>query len=88
MSDAGTKCSATATHELPGLALVGNLNDRLVSLGLDLERPVLLVPNDFGVIDFTANETFGVKDSVFGVTVVCVLCSVTDQTFVVRETDP
>ena len=73
---------------MPVLAAVLDLYSRLVILLDDLERPVLLVPNDFGVIDFTANETLGVEDSVFGVTVVCVLCSVTDQTFVVRETDP
>ena len=78
MSDAGTKCSATATHELPGLALVGNLNDRLVALGLDLERPVLHVALNLGIVDLPSNKTLRVEDGVFRVGVVGVFRGVTD----------
>ena len=76
------------THELPVLAAVLDLNSGLVVLLNDLEWPVLLVPNDLGVVDLAANETLGVKDSVFGVAVVRVLRGITDETFLIRERDP
>ncbi len=73
---------------MPVLATVRDLNGGLVILLNNLEWPVLLVPNNLGVIVFTTNETLGVEDSVFGIAVVCVLGGVTDETFLVCETDP
>ena len=77
-----------ATHELPVLTAILNLDGRLLVLLDDLERPVLLVPNDFGVIDLTTDETLGVEYGVFGVAVVRIFGGVTDETFLIRETDP
>lgn len=76
------------TYKLPVLATVRDLNGRLVILLNNLEWPVLLVPNNLGVIVFTTNETLGVEDGVFGIAVVCVFGGVTDETFLICETDP
>ena len=66
------------THELPGLALVLNLNGGLIVLLYDLEWPMGLVALDFGIVDFTSNETLSVEDGIFGVRVVCVFRGVTN----------
>lgn len=55
-----------------------DLDDGFVTLCDDLERPVLLVTLDFGVVEFAADETFCVKDGVFGVRVEGVLGGITD----------
>ena len=66
------------THKLPVLALVLDLDGGLVVLLDDVERPVLLVALDLGIVYFTADETLSVEDRVFGVRVVCVLGGISD----------
>ena len=55
-----------------------DLDDRLVTPCDDLERPVLLITLDLGVLEFATNETLSVEDCVFGVGVESVLCGITD----------
>lgn len=64
------------------------MNDRLVVLRSDLERPVLHIALDFGVVNLATKETLGVEDSVLGVGVERILRRITNQTFIVREADP
>jgi NAD-specific glutamate dehydrogenase len=45
----------------------------------DLEGPVLDVLFNFWVVNLAANETLGVKDSVFGVCCECVLGGISDS---------
>ena len=45
----------------------------------DLERPVLHVLFDFGVINLAANETFGIEDGIFRVCGKCILGGVSDS---------
>ena len=66
------------TYEFTDVTLVLNLDDRLVTPRDDLERPVLLVTLNLGVLEFATDETFSVEDCVFGVGVESVLCGITD----------
>lgn len=63
-----------------GGTLVLDLNRRLPTLLNDLERPVLDVALDFGLVHFTTDETLSVEHGVFWVGVECVLCRVTNST--------
>ena len=56
--------AAVDTYEFPELALMLNLNTRLSTLPRDLERPVLLITLDLGVLEFATNETLGIEDTV------------------------
>ena len=58
-----------------------HLNVRLSVLLDELERPVLLVALDLGVVDLAADQTLGVEDRVFGVRVVRVFRGVADTVF-------
>ena len=66
------------TYEFTDVALVLDLDDRLVTPCDNLERPVLLVTLDLRVLEFTSDETFGVEDGIFGVGVESVLCGITN----------
>ena len=73
--------------ELLGLTLELNLDDGLGSLLNDLERPVLHIGLDLGVVKTATNETLGVEDSVVGVHGDLVLGGITNETLSVGETD-
>lgn len=75
------------TYELFLLTTVLNFDDRLSTLGHDLEREVLHIRLHLGVIEFPANETLGIEDGVVGVHGDLVLRGVTDETLVVGERD-
>ena len=62
-----------------------DLDARLSTLPRDLERPALVlhIAFDSRVIKLVADETLGIKDSVFRVGVAGVLRSVTNQPFFV-----
>ena len=70
---------ARNTHELLLVALVLDLDDRLVVLLVDLEWPVLHVLLDVGLLESATNETLGVKDSIPGVGVVGVLSGISNS---------
>lgn len=63
---------------MPSFALELDFNGGLIVLLDDVERPVLLVALDLGVVDFATNKTLGVEDRVLGVGVVCVLGGISD----------
>src|SRR3954453_2642576 len=56
--------SRKGTHEFLLLSLELYLDDRLATLVDDLERPVLHISLDLGVIEFTTDKTLGVEDGV------------------------
>ena len=60
------------------VTLVGDFDGRLIVLLDDLERPVLLVARNLGVVNLTTNETLGVEDRVLWVGVVGVLGRISD----------
>ena len=64
--------------EVAGLALDLDRDDRLSTLLLDLERPVLHVLLHLVLIHLATDKTFGVEDRVRGVRVEGVLGGVTD----------
>ena len=66
------------TYEFPELATVLDLDVGLPTLAGDLERPVLHVALDLGVIELATNETLGVEDGVLRVGVERVLRAVTN----------
>lgn len=73
---------------MPVLALVLDLDGRLLVLLDDLEWPMLLITLNIGILDLATNETFGIEDSVFRVSVVSVLRGVANETLFIREADP
>lgn len=54
----------------------------------NLERPVLAVLLDIGVLEVAADQTLGVEDSVGGVLGSLVLGGVTNEALVLGEADP
>ena len=69
------------------LAAVLNLNGGLATLADDLEGEVLDVGLHLGVIEFTADETLRIEDSVVGVHGNLVLRGITNETLGVGERD-
>lgn len=69
------------------LAAVLNLNGGLATLADDLEGEVLDVGLYLGVIEFTADETLRIEDSVVGVHGNLVLRGITNETLGVGERD-
>ena len=67
---------------------MADLNHGLAVLIDDLERPVLHVPLDILVIPSPTDQPLGVEYSVDGVLRSLVLRSITDETFVLGESDP
>lgn len=70
-----------------GLALELDLDVGLATLLNDLEREVLHIGLDLGVLELAANETLGVEDRVVGVHGDLVLGRISDQTLSVGETN-
>ena len=66
------------TYKFLSLSLVLNLDNRLSTLLLDFEGPVLDVAGHVSVVHLASNETLGIEDSVFGVGVEGVLSGITD----------
>jgi hypothetical protein len=64
--------------EITDVAVVLDLDRRFFVLLDDLERPMLDVTLDVGVIHLAANETLSVEDRVLGVGVECILCGITN----------
>ena len=65
--------------EILGFPLVLNLDGRFAGLGNDFEWPVLLIFLDISVVSAATDETFRVKDSVFGVGVMSVFSGISDS---------
>ena len=66
------------TYEMTEFAFVLDSDGGFTVFLHDLERPVLHVAFNFGVVEFTADKTLGVEDGVFRVGVESVLRSITN----------
>lgn len=66
------------TYKVTSLAAVLDLDTGLPTLARNLERPVLHVALDLGVVGLAANKTLGVEDGVLRVGVERVLRTITN----------
>jgi len=61
------------TYEFTGATLVVDLDSRLTGLVDDVKRPVSHISFQFIGLHLSTDETFGIKDSIFGIRVESIL---------------
>jgi hypothetical protein len=80
-------CLLTLGRVSLSLAFEFNLDEGVLVLVNDGERPVLHIFLDLRIIETTTDKTLSIENGVLGVHGSLVLSSITDKTFLVRESD-
>ena len=84
----GSDAIQCPTYEVLEVTSGVDLNHWLSTFVDNLEWEVLEVPLDIIVVEGSSNHSLGVEHGVFWILGSLVLCCVTDQSFLVGESDP